>query len=562
MKRGRFSIGLFMLVSGHIFFACQSGNKSSSTTGGEHSPGLPPATDDYFQEIIQYSGIDFVRTIGDEHLSNLVESDGGGAAFLDYDQDGYLDLYLSNGNYIEGLSMNEEHPPVTTSENRLYRNRRDGTFEDVTKKAGVGDRGYSMGITVGDFDNDGYPDIYVSNHGPNVLYHNNGNGTFTDVTERAGVAGNECSVGAVWLDYDNDSHLDLYVGNYIEFDPQYNYYYAPDGFPGPMAYDGQPDVLYHNKGNGTFEDVTLVMGVFNKDGRAMGVGAADYNNDGYTDIFVSNDHMVNYLYHNKGGELFEDRGILSGTAFNQVGEATISMSVDFADYNNDGLMDLFVSDDVYCSLYRNEGNGVFTEMSYHAGIAVACGQFVGWASSFLDYDNDGDLDLFKVNGELKHLYGQEDQLFENNGKGMFTDVSTERGAYFHEERVGRGACFGDYDNDGDIDAYIVNLEDHGALLRNNQGNRNNWISLRLIGTSSNRDGIGARVSIRYGEQRQFAQMKSSSGYLSQNDPRMHFGLGEHDRVDQIEVVWPSGITQLLDNVEAGQILTITESASP
>jgi hypothetical protein len=329
-----------------------------------------------------------------------------------------------------------------------------------------------------------------------------------------------------------------------------------------MAYDGQPDVLYHNRGDGTFEDVTVEMGVYNKDGRAMGVGAADYDNDGYTDIFVSNDHMVNYLYHNKGGEIFEDRGIMSGTAFNQVGEATISMSVDFADYNNDGLMDLFVSDDVYCSLYRNEGNGVFTEMSYNAGIAVACGQFVGWASSFLDYDNDGDLDLFKVNGELKHLYGQEDQLFENNGEGMFTDVSTQRGAYFHEERVGRGACFGDYDNDGDIDAYIVNLEDYGVLLRNNKGNQNSWITLRLVGTSSNRDGIGARVSVRCGELRQVAQMKSSSGYLSQNDPRMHFGLGEHNTVDQIEVIWPSGITQVLDHIEAGQILTITESASP
>ena len=561
MKRRRIIISLFVLISGVIFFACQSGNKPSSINGEKPLSALPPETDDYFQEIIKYSGIDFIRTIGDEHLSNLVESDGGGAAFLDFDQDGYLDLYLSNGNYVENLSMNEEHPPVTTSENRLYRNRQDGHFEDVTEKAGVGDRGYSMGITVGDYDNDGYPDIYVSNYGPNVLYHNNGNGSFTDVTGRAGVAGNECSVGAVWLDYDNDSYLDLYVGNYIEFDPQYNYYYAPDGFPGPMAYDGQPDVLYHNLGDGTFEDVTLAMGVFNKDGRAMGVGATDYDNDGYTDIFVSNDHMVNYLYHNEGGKKFEDRGIMSGVAFNQVGEATISMSVDFADYNNDGLMDLFVSDDVYCSLYRNEGNGVFTEMSYNAGIAVACGQFVGWASSFLDYDNDGDLDLFKVNGELKHLYGQEDQLFENNGEGMFMDVSTERGAYFQQELVGRGACFGDYDNDGDIDAYIVNLEDHGALLRNNKGNQNNWISLHLIGEQSNRDGIGARVTVHYGGLQQVAQMKSSSGYLSQNDPRMHFGLGDHSRVDRIEVVWPSGITQVLENIEAGQFLTITESES-
>jgi enediyne biosynthesis protein E4 len=237
------------------------------------------------------------------------------------------------------------------------------------------------------------------------------------------------------------------------------------------------------------------------------------------------------------------------------------MSVDFADYNNDGLIDLFVSDDVYCSLYKNEGNGVFTEMSYNAGIAVACGQFVGWASSFLDYDNDGDLDLFKVNGELKHLYGQEDQVFENTGDGKFVDVSTEMGAYFQEELVGRGACFGDYDNDGDIDVYIVNLNDHGALLRNNKGNLNNWIALQLIGETSNRDGVGARVMVSAGGLTQVTQKKSSSGYLSQNDPRLYFGLGDRELVDTIEVKWPSGNIQLLENVKAGQLLTLKESDS-
>jgi hypothetical protein len=537
-----------------VLFACQSNNKPSSS-----EISLPPESEDYYQDIIKYSGIDFIRTIGDEHLSNLVESDGGGAAFLDYDQDGYLDLYLSNANYNEDISLNENHPPKKDSKNALYRNLHNGTFEDVSRKAKVGDKGYGMGITVGDFDNNGYPDIYVSNYGPNVLYKNNGNGTFSNVTKRAGVGGNDCSVGAAWLDYDKDGFLDLYVGNYIKFDPKYNYYYAPDGFPGPMAYDGVPDVLYHNNGDGTFSDVTKEMNVFNKDGRAMGVGVADYDNDGFVDIFVSNDHMVNYLYHNNKGKVFEDRGVLSGVGFNQVGEATISMSVDFADYNNDGLLDLFVSDNVYCSLHKNEGNGVFSEMSYKAGIAVACGQFVGWASSFLDYDNDGDLDLFKVNGELKHLYGQEDQLFENMGNEKFIDVSTQRGAYFQEERVGRGACFGDYDNDGDIDAYIVNLEDHGALLRNNKGNQNNWISLYLIGETSNRDGVGSRISVISGGIKQYAQKKSSSGYLSTNDPRIHFGLGPNKVVDSIEVIWPSGIVQKLVDIKAGQILIIKES---
>lgn len=556
-----FVLPIFLTATAII--SCQSDKSSNSATSSEQAATttLPPENDDFYQDIIEYSGIDFVRTIGDEHLSNLVESDGGGAAFIDYDQDGFLDLYISNGNFVENLSMNENEKPDKTSENKLFRNLGNGTFEDVTSKAKVGDRGYGMGVTVGDFNNDGYPDIYVSNYGPNVLYKNNGDGTFADVTPDAGIGGDECSVGATWLDYDNDGYLDLYVGNYITFDPQYNYYYAPDGFPGPMAYEGQADVLYHNQGNGTFKNVTKEMGVFNSNGRAMGVGAADYNNDGFIDIFVSNDHMVNYLYHNIDGEKFEDRGIMSGVAFNQVGEATISMSVDFADYNNDGLMDLFVSDNAYCSLHKNEGNGVFTEMSYNAGIAVACGQYVGWASSFLDYDNDGDQDLFKVNGELKHLYGQEDQLFENDGNGKFTEVSTQRGSYFQEERVGRGACFGDYDNDGDIDVFIVNLEDKGVLLRNNKGNQNNWIMLNLIGEASNRDGVGARISISYGDKKQYAQKESSSGYISTNDHRLHFGLGDSKMVDSIEIIWPSGKVQQLTNIEANQIIDVKESGN-
>ncbi len=551
---------LFMAVLSIAMYSCHSDKGSSATKEKAKKADLPPSNGELFQTITKEAGIDFVRTIGDAHLSNLVESDGGGAAFLDYDQDGYLDLYVSNGNYNPILSRNEKEADVKDSENHMYRNLGNGAFEDVTKKTKTGDRGYGMGVTVADFNNDGYPDIYVSNFGPNVLYENKGDGTFKDVTKKAGVAGNECSVGAVWLDYDKDGHLDLYVGNYIDFDPKYNYYYAPDGFPGPMAYDGQADVLYHNNGDGTFTDVTKEMNVYNTDGRAMGVGAADYDNDGWVDIFVSNDHMVNYLYHNNQGKGFEDRGISSGVAFNQVGEATISMSVAFADYNNDGLMDLFVSDNAYCSLHKNEGNGVFSEMSYKAGIAVACGQFVGWASSFQDFDNDGDPDLFKVNGELKHLYGQEDQYFENEGNGTFKDVSTDVSSYFKEEHVGRGACFGDYDNDGDIDVFIVNLEEPSILLRNNEDGKNNWISFLLIGDQGdNRDGIGARITLHAGGKKQYAQKMSSGGYLSTNDPRIHFGLGQETVVDTLEIVWPTGKKQVLKNLKANQILTIKES---
>nr|MCU0363644.1 VCBS repeat-containing protein [Bacteroidales bacterium] len=291
-----------------------------------------------------------------------------------------------------------------------------------------------MGASVGDFNNDGYPDIYVSNYGPNILYKNNGNGTFSDFTKKAMVGGGqECSVGAVWLDYDNDTNLDLYVGNYLKFDPEYKYYYAPDGFPGPMAYDREADWLFRNNGDGTFSEVSAEMGITDLDGRAMGVGAADYDSDGFVDIYVANDHTLNYLWHNEQGKKFTDRGIMSGTAFSQAGEATVSMSVDFSDFNSDGLLDMFLSDDTYCSLYENKGNGVFTDISNSSGLSTAAAQFVGWTSSFLDYDNDGDADLFKTNGALKHLYGHEDQLFENKGNSKFEDVSNSLGKYFHEE---------------------------------------------------------------------------------------------------------------------------------
>ena len=518
----------------------------------------PPPDNDYFQEIGKEIGLDFVHSIGDKELTNIVESSGAGAAFLDYDQDGFIDLYVCSGTWVKELSSGDK--PEIMPENHLYHNRGDGTFEDVTKKAGVGGPWYSMGVTVGDFNNDGYPDMYVSNFGTSVLYKNNGNGTFTDVTIKAGVGGKETdfSTGAVWLDYDNDGFLDLYVGKYLNFDPNYKYYYAPDGFPGPLAYDAQPDVLYHNNGDGTFTDVTKEMGIKDLDGRAMGVGAADYDEDGFVDIYVANDHSMNYLWHNNAGKSFTDMGTPSGTAFGQSGESAVSMSVDFADYTGSGRMDMFISDDKYCRLYENLGNGIFAEKSYPSGIAMPAGQYVGWSSSFIDYNNDGLIDIYKANGALKHLYGQEDQLFENMGDGKFKDVSTECGSYFLKELVGRGACFGDYDNDGDIDAYIVNLNDRGSFLRNNKGNQNNWISLKLEGTTSNRDGIGARIRLTCGGKTQYTQKKSTTGYLSQNDPRIHFGLAKNDMVEKIEIKWPSGKVQVLNNIKANQILTVKE----
>lgn len=539
---------LALIVSG-----CGNRAGSSSKPGAE----VAPPNQDYFQEIGQAIGLDFVHTIGDEHLDNIIESVGGGAAFLDYDKDGFIDIYVCNGTWEKEFSHGEQ--PKVPPTNRLYRNLGNGTYADVTRKAGVDDGGYGMGVTVGDFNNDGFPDIFVSNYGPNVLYRNNKNGTFTDVTEKSDVAGGDaCSVGAVWFDYDNDGWLDLYVSNYLTFDPEYKYFYAPDGFPPPMAYDSQADVLYHNRGNGEFEEVTQAMGIADVDGRAMGVGAADVDEDGWVDIFVANDHSLNYLWHNNQGKGFIEIGTKSGTAFSQGGEATVSMAVDFADFNGDGRLDLFVSDDSYCSLYRNEGNGIFTDIANPSGISTQAAQFVGWSSSFLDFDHDGDVDIFKTNGALKHLYGQEDQLFENDGNEKFTDISLELGEYFHKEYVGRGACIGDYDNDGDLDIFIVNLNDQCRFLRNNKGNEKNWITLSLQGSKSNRDAIGARIKVTAGGKTQSSQKRSTSGYLSQNDPRIHFGLADAAQVEKIEVIWPSGKAQLIENVQANQILDITE----
>ncbi len=543
---------LFLLLL--ILAGCRSENKSSSKNSGLKAP---LSDNEFFQEIGSEIGLDFVHSIGDDHLDNIVESSAGGVAFLDYDQDGYIDAYLTSGTWTEGLSNGTK--PDDLPHNKLYRNRGDGTFEDVTRKARVGGPWYSMGVTVGDYNNDGYPDLYISNYGLNVLLMNEGNGSFKNVTEKAGVAGDDhLSVGAVWLDYDIDGFLDLYVGNYLNYDPDYDYYYAPDGFPAPMAYDSQKDVLYHNNGDGTFENVTDAMGIVDIDGRAMGVGAADYDQDGYVDIYVANDHTLNYLFHNDGGKGFTDVGTMTGTAFSQGGEATVSMSMDFADFNNDCLIDMFASDDTYCSLYKNEGGGVFSDISFVSGLSTVCAQFVGWSSTFMDYDNDGDVDIFKTNGELKHLYGHEDQLLENTGNEKFVDISLERGKYFSQEYVGRGTCVGDYDNDGDMDVLIANLDDQCRFLRNNKGNQNNWLTIRLTGTTSNRDGIGARIKISSNGVEQIAQKKSTTGYLSQNDPRIHFGLGKNENIENIEIIWPSGKVQQLENIKANQIVEITE----
>jgi hypothetical protein len=509
-----------------------------------------------FTDVTHEAGIEFVHTFGDRRFSNLVEAVGSGAAWLDFDQDGFIDLYLATGRYREGVSEGERQ--AGDFRNRLFRNRGDGTFEDVTARAGVACEGcFSMGLAVGDYDNDGRPDIYVANHGPNVLYRNLGDGTFRDETRRARVGHEGCSVAATWFDFDRDGHLDLYVGNYIEFDRNYKTYYSPDGFPGPLAYRPQLDVLYRNRGDGTFEDVTARAGI-NRAGRAMSVAAADFDGDGFDDVYVTNDATENFLFRNVRGERFEEVAALTGVAFNGLGDQTASMAVDVGDYDNDGRPDIFVSDNALSSLFRNEGSGFF-DAAAEAGIARSSAQFVGWGSFFFDFDNDGDLDIFKVNSDLSRLFGQEDQVFENLN-GRYREAGARLGPYFQEERMGRGAACADYDNDGDADVVIVNLASPAVLLRNDGGNRHHSLSLRLVGRQSNRDGVGAKVTVVAGGRTQTTQKRSSGGYLSQNDPRLLVGIGEAAVAGRVEVSWPSGRRQVLHDVPAGRTVTVVEPA--
>lgn len=523
------------------------------------SPALPPSGEGIeFTDVTEAAGIDFVHSFGDENFSNLVEAVGSGAVFFDYDGDGWLDLYLASGNYVEGVSQGRK--PQPQPKNRLYRNLGNGTFRDVTEEAGVGGRGlFSAGVSVADFNNNGYPDLFVCGYDRSILYRNNGDGTFTDVTNRAGVANNgRFAVAAAWLDYDRDGFPDLYVVNYIEFNPDYDLYYAPDGFPGPLAYTGQPDRLFRNRGDGTFEDVSEEMGIAEFAGRGMSAVAVDFHGDGWDDIYVTNDAMENYLFLNREGKWFEESALHSLVAYNGMGDSTASMAADAGDFDGSGKPGLFISDEALSSLYRNEGDGTFTDVVVEAGIARSSAQFVGWSAFFFDYDNDGHLDLFQVNSDLSRLFGQEDQLFRNLGQGRFQDVSTRLGEHFQRALLGRGAAYGDYDNDGDLDVVIVNIDSSPVLLRNDGGSQNNWLLVRLVGTRSNRDGLGARVRLTAGSRTQTAYKQSSSGYLSQNDPRLHFGLGQATVVERLEIFWPSGARQVLEGLAANQILTVEE----
>jgi len=520
-----------------------------------------------FVDITKQAGISFTHTFGDTKLTNILEATGPGCAVLDFDGDGFMDLYLVSGTYLEGISdpQSKEDAAKPKPINRLYRNNGNDTFTDVTTKAGVGDPSYSIGAVVADYDNDGDQDLYVTNYGPNILYRNNGDGTFTDVTAKAGVAGPETlkefrkwSLHGSFFDYDKDGWLDLYVANYLAFDPEYNLYFKPDGFPGPLSYEGQPDILYHNNGDGTFTDVSQKTGIFNADGRAMSVSVSDFDNDGDGDIFVSNDAMENFLFRNNGDGTFTEQALELGVAFGEFGESTSSMAPAFADLDNDGDLDLFVPDMGFSCLYRNDLPILFG-ITAKAGIAAVSGQYTSWAPVMLDYDNDSWVDIFITNGDAHHLYTEEDLLLRNKGNLTFEDVSLESGDYFaKDEYVGRGAAKVDIDNDGDLDILVMNVGGPAILLRNELHNANHWLIVRTVGKISNRDGVGARVKLTSGKVSQIAEVVAGAGYLSTNDPRLHFGLGPRSMVDQLEITWPSGAVQKLSKVKVDRILTVTE----
>jgi hypothetical protein len=555
-KRFR-QLALGLVAAALLLLALKVSGQSPAPAKPASPPSLPS-----FVDVTEKAGINFRHSFGEVKLSSIMEATGSGCVWFDYNNDGWLDLYVLSGRYLEGVTKFSK-PDGVDATNHLYRNNGDGTFTDVTAQAGVPGKGFGMGVTAGDYDNDGFEDLYVTNWNSAILYHNNGDGTFTDVTAKAGVDNPHFGVGTAWLDYDRDGKLDLYVGNYLKFDPNAKMlYFTADAFPGPLDYEGDADRLFHNNGDGTFTDVSHKAGIDNPLGRAMGVTVGDFDNDGWPDVYVANDTMESYMYHNNHDGTFTNVAPEVSTAFGANGEATSAMNPIFGDYDNDGWQDLFVSDMRYHRLFHNPGKERFwLDTTVETGVAQVSGQYVAWGDGFFDFDNDGWKDIYVVNGGLHWLIPMEDSVLRNNGNGTFTDVSAQLGNYFRFKKVGRGACFADYDNDGFIDGFIMVLGGKGILLHNTPpapGTRNHWLTLKLVGTKSNRDGYGARLEVVAGDLHQYGEAVSENGYLSQGDPRPHFGLGPRTELDKLTITWPSGIVQTLEHVKADQILTVTE----
>ena len=528
-----------------------------------------------FVDVTSRLGINFQYRSSHTSRKYLLETMGAGVALFDYDNDGRLDIFLVNGAPLGDPTPKWTIPQKTGPEywNRLYHQEPDGTFEDVTARAGLQGVGYGMGVAVGDYDNDGFEDLYVTAYGGNRLYHNNGNGTFTDVTLTAGVAGSGWSTAAAWIDLDGDGFLDLVVLRYLDWDfddlwcgehkEGYRAYCHPDHFK-PIA-----PLVYHNNKNGTFTEIGEKAGL-SKPAKGLGLAIADYDRDGHIDFFVANDSMMEFLYHSKGDGTFEDVALVSEVAVDIDGRTYAGMGVDFADYNNDGWPDLVVTDlaNQRYALYLNNGDGSFNYVSPNAGLAQMTLAHSGWGIRFLDYDNDGwkdlliaqghDLDTIELN--FPHLHYREPMLLARNTGHGFADVSAQSGSVFAQAWVARGLAIGDLDDDGRIDAVVTTNDGPVHVLHNQMQTQNHWLLLKLIGHRSNRDAIGAEVELVTAAGSQFATVSTASSYLSASDKRVHFGLGKEGVASRIEIRWPSGIRQTVKDVAADQILQIDEPA--
>jgi hypothetical protein len=520
-----------------------------------------------FADVTAAAGIKFVHFKGNNGISINREEFGPGVCVADFDGDGWQDIYFVNGRdlYDRGIAVR----------NALYHNNGDGTFSDVTDKAGVPGTGYGLGCVWGDYDNDGFPDLYVTQFGRNVLYHNNGDGTFTDVTDKAGVAGTEFGTqfhaGATFVDYDRDGRLDLYVGGYVALEggPRYCDLGGVRSSCPPKAYRGSANVLYHNNGDGTFTNVTKAAKIYQPGGKNLSVGAADYDNDGWPDIFVANDGLYAYLYHNEHNGTFEEVGLPAGMAVAGDGQIMAAMCISLGDYDNDGWLDLYISDFQKSSdhLWHNSGKGFFEDVSGPAGISVPTREVLSFGGGFFDYDNDGWLDLFIANGhvypEVEQVtpevhYKQLNTLFHNEGKGKFVETTKQAGSGLQTPYVGRGVAFADFDNDGFMEMVVGNNGDPPLLLHNSGGNGNHFLNFKLVGVKSNRDAMGARVRVVAGGISQIREIAGGGSYLSQSDLRAHFGLGKATRAETVEVQWPSGQHQVFRNVDADKFYRIEE----
>ena len=523
-----------------------------------------------FEDVARQAGITFTHDNAASPEKFLVETMGSGGGWIDYNQDGLLDLYLVNS---AGTST---YKPTHPLRNALYRNNGDGSFTDVTLKAGVGAEDlFGMGIAVGDYDNDGFPDLFVCGYGRCILYRNNGDGTFTDVTARAGVANpGRWASSAAWFDYDNDGRLDLVIANYVDWSPERNFYCGDRG-PGMRSYchpddfNPQPPTLYHNNGDGTFTDLSKSSGIGLKAGNGLGIVTFDYDIDGWQDIFIANDHMPNFLFHNNRNGTFSEVGYLAGVAVSGDGQFEAGMGCDAADTTGTGRMDLAVThlDMQLARFYQNLGDGSFDDATFRSKLGYATFHMSGFGTRFFDFDNDGRLDLFMANGhvldniERYHAdtkYAEPKLMFRNTGRGIFENVSDQLGPDFALPRVSRGVAVGDFDNDGKLDVLVSNNGQPPQLLRNNGRNANHWLEILLIGTKSNRDAVGARVKLRAGDLVLYDQRKGGMSYQSAQDPRLHFGLGAQTKIDLLEVIWPSGTTSKLANLKADQIIAIKE----